>query len=249
MSVSVVIPSFNSGPFLREAIESALAQDPAPLEVIVQDGGSTDGSAEIVASLGDDRVRFVSEPDDGQSDALNRAIARASGEWICWLNADDLVYPGLFAAADPDADMVYGDFDYVDGSGRRLRHVTPPAELSVERLLAEGCYLFSGAALFRRSVFDRFGGIDTGLRYTMDYELYLRIAPHVRARHVPKTLGAFRAHGESLTSGITWGLFVETARVRRRYHGYRRSTRVPVLVNQAKQIVDLATQPVRRRLG
>jgi glycosyltransferase involved in cell wall biosynthesis len=248
MSVSVVVPSFNSATFLRQALESALSQDPGPLEVIVQDGGSTDGTAEVVAALGDDRIKFVSEPDRGQSDALNRAIARAAGDWIVWLNADDLLYPGLFASADPEADLVYGDFDHVDGDGRTVRHVSPPAELSADRLLAEGCYLFSGAALFRRSLFERFGGIDQSLRYTMDYELYLRFAPHIRARYVPKTLGAFRVHGESLTTDITWGLFRETARVRRRYGGYGPATRVPVLVNQAKQVVDVATVGLRRRL-
>lgn len=248
MSVSVVIPSFNSATFLRQALESALAQDPPPLEIIIQDPGSTDGTAELVAAMGDDRIRFVSEPDDGQSDALNRGIAKASGDWIAWLNADDLLMPGLFAAAEgSDADLIYGDFDYVDAHGEVLRHVTPPAELSAERLLAEGCYFFSGAALFRRSLFERFGGLDTSHRYAMDYELYLRLAPHVQAQYVPKTLGAFRVHGESLTTDITWGLVKDTARVRRRYGGYGRATRVPVLVNQAKQLVDVATVPLRRR--
>jgi glycosyltransferase involved in cell wall biosynthesis len=247
MSVSVVVPSYNSGAYLRAALESALAQDPH--EVIVQDGGSTDDSAAVVAALGDERVAFVSEPDAGQSDALNKAIARATGDWIVWLNADDLVYPGLLAEASDGADLVYGDFDYVDGDGRVVKTVKPHPELTVERLLTEGCYLFSGAALFRRSLFERFGPISTALRYTMDYELYLRIAPHVRARYVPRTLGAFRVHGDSLTSGITYGLFRETARVRRRYGGYGPATRVPVLVNQAKQLAEVGLVAARRRLA
>jgi glycosyltransferase involved in cell wall biosynthesis len=248
VSVSVVIPSFNSAQFLRAALESALSQQPGPLEVIVQDGGSTDGTREVIEQLGDPRIRFISEPDEGQSDALNKAIAHASGDWIVWLNADDLLYPGLFASADDDADLVYGDFDYVDEHGNTVRHVTPPAELSVERLLTGGCYLFSGAALFRRSLFERFGQIDENLRYTMDYELYLRVAPQVRARYVPRTLGAFRVHGDSKTTALNWGTFAETARLRRKYGGYRSPTRVPVLVNQAKQLADLATLPVRRRI-
>jgi glycosyltransferase involved in cell wall biosynthesis len=202
-----------------------------------------------VAALDDPRVRLVVEPDRGQSDALNRAIARARGDWIAWLNVDDVLGPGLLACADEGADLVYGDFDWIDANGRLLRHFSPPAELSRERLLADGCYLFSGAALLRRSLFERFGGLDEQLRYTMDYDFFLRVAPHVRARHVPRTLGAFRVHGDSKTSSLTWGVFVETARVRRRHGGYRPATRVPVLVNQAKQFVDLATLPLRRRLG
>lgn len=252
MSVSVVIPCFDGARFLRAALDSALGQDPPPLEVIVQDGGSTDGSGEVVAALGDPRVRFVCEADRGQSDALNRAIARASGDWIAWLNADDLLAPGLLAAASEapdDVDLLYGEFDWIDDAGRVLRHFRPPQELTQERLLAEGCYVFTGAALLRRSLFERFGGLDADLRYTMDYDFLLRIAAHVRARHVPRTLGAFRVHGDSKTSSLTWGVFVETARVRHRHRGYRPATRVPVLVNQAKQLVDLATLPVRRRLA
>jgi GT2 family glycosyltransferase len=205
----------------------------------------------VIDALNDPRITLVTEPDSGQSDALNRAIRRARGEWICWLNVDDVLFPGLFATAEAsaDVDIVYGDFDWIDGEGRALRRVTPPAELSQERLLSDGCYFFSGAALFKRSLFERFGGLDEGLRYTMDYDFYLRIAPHVRARYVPRTLGAFRVHGDSKTSALTWGIFRETGRVRRRHDGYRRATRTAVLVNQVKQLVDLATLPLRRRQG
>jgi glycosyltransferase involved in cell wall biosynthesis len=247
VTVSVVIPSFNGARFLRGALESALAQDPPPLEILVQDGGSTDDSAAVVAELGDPRVRFVSEPDRGQSDALNRAIARARGDWIAWLNVDDLMYPGLLAGASDDADLVYGDYDWIDEAGATVRHVRPGPEFSRERLLAGGTFLFSGATLFRRSLFERYGGIDEGLRYAMDYDLFLRFAPHVRTRYVPRPLAAFRLHGASKTSTLTWGIFRETGRVRRRHGGYGRSTRRPVLVNQVKQLVDLATQPVHRR--
>lgn len=219
--------------------------------MIVQDAGSTDATAELIAQLGDPRVRLVVEPDHGQSDALNRAIARARGEWICWLNVDDLLRPGLFAAAEGagDADVIYGDFEWIDDQDRQLRHFRPAPELSQERLLADGCYVFSGAMLLRRSLFARFGPLDEGLHLTMDYDFFLRISPHVRAHYVAQTLGAFRVHGDSKTSAITWGVFVETAKVRRRHRGYRRETRVPVLVNQGKQLLDIASLPLRRRMG
>jgi glycosyltransferase involved in cell wall biosynthesis len=251
LTVSVVIPSFNGARYLRAALDSALAQDPPPLEVIVQDGGSTDGTHELVAALGDPRVTLVSQPDSGQSQAINRAVSRARGEWICWLNVDDLLRPGLFAAARDaaaDIDLVYGDFEWLDEQERRLRHFVPPDELTRERLLADGCYVFSGAMVMRRSVFHRFGGLDERLHLTMDYDFFLRIAPQARALHAPRTLGAFRVHGDSKTSAITWGVFVETGRVRRRHGGYRPATRTAVLVNQAKQLVDLGTLPLRRRL-
>jgi glycosyltransferase involved in cell wall biosynthesis len=250
-TISVVVPSFNGATYLRAALDSALAQDPPVTEIIIQDADSTDATAEVIAALDDPRVVFVSEPDSGQSDALNRAIARARGQWICWLNVDDLLRPGLFAAAqeaDPDVDVLYGGFEWIDEADRRLRAFDPSAELTQERLLADGCFVFSGAALFRRSLFERFGGFDPNLHLTMDYDFYLRIAPHVRAEKVDGVLGAFRVHGSSKTSAITWGVFRETGRVRRRHDGYRRATRVPVVVNQIKQIVDLSTLPVRARL-
>lgn len=219
--------------------------------MIVQDGGSSDATAEIVAGLADPRVRLVAEADRGQSDALNRAIARARGEWICWLNVDDMLRPGLFAAAQgaDDVDVIYGDFEWIDEHGDRLRHFRPGPSFSQERLLADGCYVFSGAMLLRRSLFERFGQLDERLGLTMDYDFFLRIAPYARARYVPRTLGAFRVHGHSKTSAITWGVFVETGRVRRRHDGYRPATRWPVLVNQFKQVVDIATLSLRRRLG
>jgi glycosyltransferase involved in cell wall biosynthesis len=220
-----------------------------PLEVIVQDGGSTDATPEVIAAVGDERVTFVSEPDAGQSDALNRAIARARGDWIAWLNVDDLARDGLVAAADEDADVVYGDFAWIDERDATLRTFAPGAPFSRERLLAEGCFAFSGAMLLRRSLFGRFGGLDPRLRLTMDYDFFLRVAPHVRARYVPQTLGAFRVHGTSKTSAMSWGVFRETGRVRRRHGGYGPATRRAVLTNQVKQVVDVATLPARRRAG
>src|SRR4051794_34285611 len=135
MSVSVAVPSFNSATYLREALESALGQEPGPLEVIVQDGGSTDETASVIASVGDPRITFISEPDAGQSDALNKATPGAHGDWMGCLNPDDLYRPGLFAAATDDADLIYGAFDYIDGAGELLRHVTPPRDLTRNRLL------------------------------------------------------------------------------------------------------------------
>jgi len=251
LTVSVVIPSFNGAAHLGEALASALAQDPPPLEVLVQDAGSTDGTAELIAALGDPRVVLTQEPDRGQSDALNRAIARARGEWICWLNVDDLLRPGLFAVAAgaDDADVVYGDFEWIDETGHQLRHFAPGQPFSAERLLSDGCFVFSGAMLLRRLLFDRFGPIDESLHLAMDYDFFLRIAPHVRARYAPQTLGAFRVHGDSKTSGMSWGVFRETGRVRRRHGGYRPATRRAVLTNQVKQVVDVATLPARTRLG
>jgi glycosyltransferase involved in cell wall biosynthesis len=256
-SISVLVPSFNAEEFIEAAIRSALDQSLPPLEVLVQDGGSTDETLGIVDAIGDPRISVVREPDSGQSDALNRAVGRARGEWVVWLNADDLIAPAAFETAAPllhdGVDVVYGDYAYVDDRGETIREFATDGALDRHRLLTEGCQLFSGAALFRRTLFERFGGLDTGLRMAMDYELYLRIAPHVRAVHCGATLAYLRRHGRSATTEISWRLVREDARVRRRYGGYSGRTAPQILLYDAKRVLDVSSPPirkaVRRRFG
>ena len=252
-SISVLIPSLDADRFIVHAIRSALDQPVSPLEVLVQDGGSTDGTLGAVEAIGDPRVTVVSEPDGGQSDALNRVLKRARGDWIVWLNADDLLAPGAFGDAaelmTEDVDVVYGDFAYVDDGGEVTRRIPVPARLDRDRLLVEGHYLFSGASLIRRSVFERFGDLDTDLRMAMDYDLFLRIAPHVRAVYSGSTLGYFRRHGESQTAEISWLLVREEARVRRRHGGYSTPrTAAPILLHEAKRVADVTSLPLRKAL-
>ena len=196
---------------------------------------------------------MFSEADRGQSDALNRAIRRARGEWIVWLNADDLLAPDALTAAAPfareDIDMVYGDFAYVDDAGEIIGRVRVPDVFDHEQLLVKGHYLFTGAALFRRTLFERFGELDTSLRMAMDYDFCLRIASHVRAVHCGATLGYFRQHGLSATSEISWTLVREEERVRRRHGGYSQThTAVPILLNDVKRVADVGSLPIRKRL-
>jgi glycosyltransferase involved in cell wall biosynthesis len=251
-SISVLVPSLNAENFIGEAILSALQQSPQPIEVLVQDGGSSDGTVAAVEAIGNPRVSIISEPDQGQSDALNRATRRARGEWICWLNSDDLLAPDAFACSAPfardDVDVVYGDFAYVDDSGEITARIPVPDTFDRQHLLAKGHYLFTGAALFRRSLFGRFGGLDTALRMAMDYDFCLRIAPHVRAVHCGATLGYFRQHGRSATAEISWRLVREEARVRRRHGGYSGRTAVPILLYEAKRVADVSSLPFRKRL-
>ena len=218
--ISVVMPSFNSGKYVRESIQSVLAQEQLALELIIQDGGSQDQTQAVVESFGDDRILFSSEPDAGQSDALNKALGRARGEWILWLNADDVLESDAFQrvsqALTGDADVVYGDFALIDGDGRRLRryHVR---DWEWRRIFSRGCYIFSGATFFRRSVFERFGRFDQTLRYCMDMEFLLRIGRSVEARHVPALIGSLRMHSDSKGGTSTRGFVQEAFQLRRQY--------------------------------
>lgn len=219
--ISVIIPSYNSAPFLRQAVESALNQVPSPHEVLVQDGGSTDGTLEILRSFGE-RVAWVSAPDHGQSDALNKALARTTGDVVIWLNADDLLVPGALAAAsaaftsDRDLAFAYGNFDLIDGNGVPLRRYQSSV-YSWDRVFAHGCYIFSGSLFIRRDKLLAIGGFDSTLHTCMDFDLLLRLGAIGRSTHLGRTIAQFRRHGDAKSSTIGLDFIREAFNVRRRY--------------------------------
>ena len=247
--ISVIVPCYNSAPFLREALTSVLDQVPCPHEVLVQDGGSTDDTIAILRSFGE-RVAWVSAPDLGQSDALNRALARATGDIVLWLNADDVLLPGSIEVAsaafdtDPDLAFAYGDFDIIDGAGAFLRRYRS-SSYSWRRVYARGCYIFSGSLFVRRQHLVTIGGFDPSLRACMDFDLLLRLDAEGRSRHLGRTIGQFRMHNTSKSSTIGLVFLREAFRVRRRYA--RRSPRLWLIALWATARTGLmeATAPLR----
>ena len=221
--ISVIVPSYNSVGFLREALTSALDQDPPPHEVLVQDGGSTDETLEMLRAFGD-RGAWGSQPDRGQADALNKALDRASGDVVVLLNADDVILPGSLAAAsaaferDCGLAFAYGDFDMIDGGGALMRAYRS-SPYAWERVYARGCYIFIGSLFVRRRVLAEIGGYDTSLRACMDLDLLLRLGAAGRSRHLGMTIGRFRMHEGSKSSTIGRVFLREGFRVRRRYAG------------------------------
>lgn len=246
--ISVVVPSFNSVAHLREAIDSALSQEPPPHEVIVQDGGSTDGSIELLRDFGD-RVQWQSEPDSGQAQGLNRAIARATGDVVVWLNADDLIQPGSFAAVEraltenPDADFVYGDFDMIRADGSVMRRFQS-SPYDPDRVFVHGCYIFSGAIYFSRRLLDRVGPFDERLHAVMDLDYLLRIGP-ARTVHVGAPVARFRMSGAGKSSRMRGTFLREAHAVRRRAAGQSRRRRLTGLAIDARDFLLLASEPLR----
>ena len=219
-AVSVLTPSRGYAHFIRDALLSVQRQSRLSVEHIVQDGASTDGTIAALEEFGD-RVRWRSEPDGGQSEALNRAFSQASHGWIGWLNADEFYLPGGLAmlaeaAESTDADVVYGDCVFVDERGR-LTRLLAAHEFDATVLQRYGCFIKTCAALFRRTALpDR--PWDERLRMTMDWELFLHLAgAGARFHHVRYPVGAFRAHPGRVTAGSRAGIDDEYALLRRAY--------------------------------
>jgi glycosyltransferase involved in cell wall biosynthesis len=204
---SIVTPSFNQGLYLPDALSSVQGQGNARFEHLVIDGGSTDATGEILASA-PDSVRYVMEPDEGQSDALNKGLKMARGTIIGWLNADDFYLPGTFEAVEgffashPTVQVVYGDAVIVDGEGGAIRGLEQHG-FDASMLLYYGCFIPSTSTFFRSGLIDAgLLTLDTSLHSTMDLELFLRLArAGVEFAHIPRELAAFRWH--AMTKGET----------------------------------------------
>jgi glycosyltransferase involved in cell wall biosynthesis len=171
VKISIIAPSLNQAPFIERSIQSLLAQQCRPLEHIVFDGGSTDGTLDILKKYSG-QLRWVSEPDKGQSDAVNKGIRTATGDVIEWLNSDDIYYPGAvklaveFLAANPELDAVYGMADYIAADDSIIDSY--PTEPWYFPRLKDVYFVCQPALFLRRSVFERHGYLDTDLHYCLD---------------------------------------------------------------------------------
>jgi glycosyltransferase involved in cell wall biosynthesis len=202
-TLSVVTPSFNSGEFIQDAIWSVSQQRAVTVEHIVIDGASTDTTVAILKRY--PQVLWTSEPDNGQSDAINKGFLRASGDLVGWLNADDYYLPGGLEAIaraaqhHPEADVIHGDCVFVDSSGRIVRS---KVEHDFDRaiLLYFGCYIPSTATFFRRRVIESGLLLDCDYGVCMDFEYFARLAhAGFKFHYVPHFIAAFRWHGNNIS--------------------------------------------------
>jgi glycosyltransferase involved in cell wall biosynthesis len=221
--VTVVTPSLNHGRFIRETIESVLAQTYPALEYLVVDGGSTDETVSVLKDYGD-RLRWVSEPDAGQAAAVNKGWRQGRGAILAYLNADDTYLPRAVEravtafGAHPAADVVYGEGHHVDAEGRVLARY--PTEPFRRERLAETCFICQPAAFVRRRAVERVGYLDEALHYCMDYDLWIRLAGGAAFVHLPDYLAASRLHADTKTLGQRARAHEEIIRTVHRHFGY-----------------------------
>ena len=220
--VSIVTPSFNQGRFIRETIESVLGQGYPNIEYLVMDGGSTDETVKILREY-DDRLTWVSEPDRGQADAINRGWRRAQGAILAYLNSDDTYLPDAVERAvacleeHPEAGAVYGEGYHVDEAGAILeRYPTEPFSMA---RLEETCFICQPTVFLRREVVERAGYLDASLQYCMDYDLWIRIARAARLVRTPHYLANTRLHADAKTVGQATRAHAEILRMIHRHFG------------------------------
>jgi glycosyltransferase involved in cell wall biosynthesis len=209
VKITIVTPSFNQGRFIERTVESVLAQrGDFELEYLVVDGGSTDETLRILRRY-EGRLRVVSEPDRGQSDAINKGFRLTSGQVLAWLNSDDTYAPGALQAvvetlSETGARWCFGECRVVDEQDREIRGVVSrykawaSRRYSLRRLLSSN-FVPQPATFFRRDLLDEVGAIDESLRFAMDYDLWLRFARIARPAFVPRALANFRWHSGSIT--------------------------------------------------
>jgi glycosyltransferase involved in cell wall biosynthesis len=241
--VSVLTPSFGYGRFIHDALTSVARQEGPSFEHIIQDGGSTDETTDVLRGFGD-RIRWESEPDRGQSEALNRAYARSSGTWVGWLNADEFYLPGALEVLVSEgervgADVVYAESVWVTEDGRLIR-LFPMHGFSLYLLKNYGCYIGSCAAVFRRSALGS-EPWDVDIDSVLDWELYLRLAA-AGARFHPVTYpaAAYRVHAGQI-SAQPQERYRRDHQTMRMRHGMReRDPRYAALVHAGYKLVSRA---------
>ena len=225
MKVTVITPCFNPGRFLLPMLESVASQKEYVAKHLVMDGGSTDGTVEVLRSWakGHPYFDFVSEKDNGQSDACQKALSRVETEYFFWLNADDIMCEGglsslIQGAADARVHpaIVYGDYLRIDGDGRVYAKRRQPT-FSYWDCLHGYLTVQNVSAIFNAPMLRALGGFDTTLKFVMDYDMILKLGKIGPVIHVPRFCGAFRVHADSKTTTIDDVCRRETEELRTKY--------------------------------
>jgi glycosyltransferase involved in cell wall biosynthesis len=222
--VTIVTPSFNQARFLEATIESVLNQDYPRIEYIVLDGGSTDGSVDILRKHADRLANYVSEPDRGQTDAINRGFGMAHGDILAYLNSDDIYFPGAVSAAvgylraHPEIGMVHGAAHYIDEAGLAVARF-PSARTGYRDLRRGAPRIAQQAAFFRATAWKMVGPLDPTFHYAMDYDLWVRISAVTTLAYTTALWAGFRLHGESKSMTVARQCWPEMMRVHYRDGG------------------------------
>jgi glycosyltransferase involved in cell wall biosynthesis len=228
--LSIVTPSFNQAAYLEETLRSVLSQRQEIYEYFVFDGGSSDGSVEVIRKYADRIDYWVSEKDKGQPDALRRGFARASGDYLAWINSDDVYLPGALARvraaleAHPEWDVVSGNHTRIDSQSRLISLHRVRGE-SKEAALRGSFHPSQPTVFFRRSLYEKVGRLNSDLHLVLDTELFFRMLDAgAKWGHVPEYQIGFRQHPQSKGMGVTEKYAAEYAFLNEHYPHYHAAT-------------------------
>jgi glycosyltransferase involved in cell wall biosynthesis len=222
--VSILTPSYNQGRFLEETIQSVLSQDYPNLEYIIVDGCSADGSVEIIQRYASQLAWWVSKPDQGQTDAINKGFAHARGEVFAWLNSDDTYQPGAitqaieFLQVHPQAAMVYGDANLIDEQGKVIGRF-PARQTNLKKMLRGSVHIPQQTTFFWAHMWRQVGPLDPSFQFAMDYDLWVRLAKLAPLVYTPSLWANFRLHGEGKSVAMDERCYPEMIRVYKREGG------------------------------
>ena len=240
--VSVVTPSYNQAQFIEETIQSVARQNYPNIEHIVVDGCSDDGTVDILQEY-DDQLTWISEPDEGQSDAINKGLDMANGDVIAWLNSDDVLFDvnTLNRVVEYfeqfDADIIYGDMALLDTESKVLKlQIVPGFDYAK---LQTKCFIEQPSLFFRSHVLDD-KRLNTSLEYVMDYEFWLRLAQNYEFQHVDDILSGDRNHKQRKILNHRKEMQAEAEELRARYDGPTGNTRL------LQKRIDLVTSGIPR---
>lgn len=232
--ITIVTPSYNQGRFIEETIRSVLLQDYPNLDYIIIDGGSTDSSVQVIQKYAPWLSYWVSERDRGQAHAVNKGFQKATGEFIGWLNSDDLYEPAILREVattfdqNPGCSVVFGDCYFVNVENRiigRLAAIDQPFERKLQ--LWRGWHVPQPSTFVRREVLETIGLLDETLDYALDYDWFLRVSERYTFLDAGRVISRYRIHGDSktFTAGSNGDIIREGIRSSRRYWGSYRSAR------------------------
>jgi len=228
--ISIVTPSLNQGRFLQQCLDSVSAQGWSDIEHFVIDGGSTDDTLDILERNKDHLTNYISEPDHGAADAINKGLAMCSGDIVAWLNADDFYLPGAFEKvaeawrANPGASFWFGNGLRVDEDGKTKSRFNSNPILFDWASLAEGLdYILQPATFMNPKALSAIGLLDTSLRWSFDWDLWLRLAKSAQPEPVEADLAASREWGSTLTMSGGHARWEELRSIGERYSGKKQT--------------------------
>lgn len=225
LTLSIITPSYQQAKYIGRTINSVLSQLPEDGQYIVIDGGSDDGTREILENINDSRLQWLSERDSGQAHAVNKGLQRASGDIIGWLNSDDVYYPEAvhtvlqYFQHHPEVDVVYGMAWHIDAEDRHL--ALYPVIPWHDSIMRQRCCLSQPAVFFRRRALEQVGVLNEQLHYCMDYDFWLRLkAADCHFVFLPQILAATRVHADTKTFAQATAAQLESQRLVYNNYGY-----------------------------